>query len=195
MITGLILAGGRGSRMDNVDKGLQLLNSRPLVEHVLERLQPQVEAMIINANRNLEQYRRYGKPVWPDALPDFAGPLAGLQTGLIHCATPLLITVPCDSPFLPLDLVTRLHGALIEADADIAVAASGDDEHQHNHPVFCLLKATLLPSLNHYLQAGGRKMSAWQASCKMITLHFGDESAFRNINDRAELAQCELARQ
>lgn len=125
-ITGLILAGGRGSRMGNVNKGLQPFRGEPMVRHVLTRLAPQVGPLLINANRNLDAYAAFGVPVHPDRLPDFAGPLAGLQTGLSHCDTTYLVTAPCDSPFLPDDLVARLGDALEAASADLAVAVTGD---------------------------------------------------------------------
>ncbi len=192
-ITGLILAGGRGTRMEHADKGLQAFSGMPLVQHVLTRLKPQVDQLIINANRNLDSYQRFEEAVWSDTMPDFAGPLAGLQTGLLHCSTPLLASTPCDSPFLPLDLVERLHAALIEADAEVAVAATGHGEERRNHPVFCLMKTALLPHLTAYLLGGGRKVSAWQASHKMIEVHFNDEMAFRNINSHDDLHRFEAA--
>lgn len=193
MITGLILAGGRGTRMEHADKGLQEFAGKPLIQHVLNRLQPQVQQLMINANRNLEVYGRFGVPVWQDSMPDFAGPLAGLQTGLAHCATPLLVSVPCDTPFLPLDLVARMHSALTSADADVAVAATDSAGAHHIHPVFCLLKTALLPDLATYLQGGGRKVRAWQATRKMVEVYFEDEAAFRNINSRDDLHRFEAA--
>jgi len=189
LITGLILAGGRGSRMGDVDKGLQSLNGEPMVLHVIKRLAPQVGALIINANRNLETYQQFGVPVWPDELTGFAGPLAGLQAGLLHCQTPYLVTVPCDSPFLPTDLLARLSDALIEQNADLTVAVTGEDENRQPHPVFCLLKTSLLPHLNIFLQSGKRRIDAWYASLKVAEVMFDDEAAFRNINTLEELQQ------
>jgi molybdopterin-guanine dinucleotide biosynthesis protein A len=186
-ITGLILAGGRGTRMGSVDKGLVPLAGKPMVAHVIERLGPQVGALMINANQNHDTYAAYGLPVWPDALPDFAGPLAGLQTGLMHCATPYLVTAPCDSPFLPLDLVARLARALQAQDADLAVAVTGAGDTRQPHPVFCLTKTTLLPHLTAFLEGGGRKVDRWYASLKVAEVLFEDEAAFRNINTRDEL--------
>ena len=139
-ITGLILAGGRGSRMGSIDKGLVPLAGQPMVKHVIARLQPQVQRLLINANQNLDTSAAFGTPVWPDAIPDFAGPLAGLQTGLMHCETPYLVTAPCDSPFLPTDLVQRLASALQAEDADLAVAGTGEGETRQPHPAFCLAK-------------------------------------------------------
>jgi molybdopterin-guanine dinucleotide biosynthesis protein A len=188
-ITGLILAGGRGSRMGSIDKGLVPLAGQPMVQHVIQRLQPQVQRLLINANQNLDTYAAFGAPVWPDALPDFAGPLAGLQTGLMHCETPYLLTAPCDSPFLPADLVQRLASAMQAEDADLAVAVTGEGETRQPHPVFCLAKASLLPHLTQFLESGGRKVDRWYASLRVAEVHFEDEAAFRNINTLAELQQ------
>lgn len=188
-ITGLILAGGRGSRMGSVDKGLQRLGELPLVQHVLHRLQPQVQHTLINANRNLAVYAALGVPVCSDAMPDFAGPLAGLQTGLMHCASPYLVAVPCDSPFLPHDLVQRLAHALQSEDADLAVAETGQDSERQAHPVFCLVKVSLLPHLTQFLEGGGRKFEAWYATLRVAKVHFADEAAFCNINTLDELRQ------
>ena len=188
-VTGLVLAGGRGTRMGSVDKGLQPLHGKPLVEHVIQRLSPQVDVLHINANQNLNVYAAYGLPVWPDVEPDFAGPLAGLQTGLIHCATPLLVTVPCDSPYLPTDLVARLWAGLDANDADIAVAVTGEDPHRQMQSVFLLVKVSLLPHLKAFLAARGRKVDAWFSSLKVAEVHFADEDAFRNINTLRELQE------
>jgi len=186
-ITGLILAGGRGTRMGGVDKGLVPFAGKPMVAHVIERLAPQVGTLMINANQNHDTYAAYGLPVWPDALPDFAGPLAGLQIGLAHCTTPLLVTAPCDSPFLPLDLVARLAQALQAQDADLAVAVTGTGDARQPHPVFCLAKIALLAHLTAFLEGGGRKVDRWYASLKVAEVQFDDEAAFRNINTRDEL--------
>ena len=188
-VTGLILAGGQGTRMGSVDKGLQTLAGQPMVQHVIQRLQPQVQQLHINANQNQAVYAEWGFPVWADAMPDFAGPLAGLQTGLMHCTTPYLVTVPCDSPYLPLDLVARLAQALQAQEADLAVAVTGVGVQRQPHPVFCLAKASLLPHLTQYLESGGRKMGAWHATLRVATVHFEDEAAFRNINTLDELQQ------
>lgn len=186
-ITGLILAGGRGSRMGHVDKGLQEFRGAPMALHVLMRLQPQVAHIMINANRNLGPYESFGVPVWPDQMQDFAGPLAGLQTGLMHCETPYLLTVPCDSPFLPMDLAERLGEGLEESDADLAVAVTGSGDSRQPHPVFCLAKSGLLPHLTLFLQEGGRKIDAWYASLRVAEVVFDNEAAFRNINTLQEL--------
>ncbi len=175
--------------MGSIDKGLALFGDQPMVQHVIERLQPQVQRLLINANQNLDTYAAFGAPVWPDALPDFAGPLAGLQTGLMHCETPFLVTAPCDSPFLPGNLVQCLATALQAEDADLAVAVTGAGESRQPHPVFCLAKASLLPHLTQFLQGGGRKVDRWYASLRVAEVHFADEVAFRNINTLAELQQ------
>ncbi len=190
-ITGLILAGGRGSRMGNVDKGLQMFRGAPMAMHVMLRLAPQVGPLLINANQNIGPYEGFGVPVWPDQIPDFAGPLAGLQTGLAHCETPYLVTAPCDSPFLPTDLVARLYAELNEWEADLAVAVTGEGAERRTQPVFCLMKSSLLPHLTAFLQDGGRKIDAWYASLNVVEVHFPDEAAFRNINTVEELRQFE----
>lgn len=188
-ITGLVLAGGKGTRMGSVDKGLQPLAGRPMVQHVIERLRPQVQHLHINANQNPAIYADFGLPVWSDAMPDFAGPLAGLQTGLMHCTTPYLVTAPCDSPYLPLDLVQRLAQALQAHDADLAVAVTGQGDSRQPHPVFCLAKVSLLKSLTDYLDGGGRKMETWFATLRRVEVPFADADAFRNINTLDELHQ------
>ncbi len=190
-ITGLILAGGRGTRMGTVDKGLQMFRGAPMALHALMRLSPQVGYVMINANQNIAPYEGFGVPVWQDETQGFAGPLAGLQTGLIHCETDYLVTVPCDSPFLPADLVARLGAALEENDADLAVAVTGEGETRQPHPVFCLARASLLPHLTLYLQDGGRKFDTWYSSLKAVEVHFEDENAFRNIYTLDELRKLE----
>jgi molybdopterin-guanine dinucleotide biosynthesis protein A len=196
-ITGLILAGGRGSRMGHVDKGLQLLNGLPLAAHAIARLAPQVGPLALNVNRNQAQYASFGFPLWPDLMPEFAGPLAGLQAGLSHCTTPYLLSVPCDSPLLPLDLAARLSTTLQSADADLALAVTDGDSDDTNggrpqrHPVFCLMKATLLPQLSDYLRDGGRKMENWMDTLASVDVHFDNRAAFSNINTLQELQQLE----
>ncbi|MFC7299984.1 molybdenum cofactor guanylyltransferase MobA [Herminiimonas aquatilis] len=190
-ITGLILAGGRGTRMGTVDKGLQLFRDAPMALHVLMRLSPQVGDVMINANQNIAPYEGFGVPVWQDEMQGFAGPLAGLQTGMAHCETDYLVTAPCDSPFLPKDLVARLAAGLEEKNADLAVAVTGEGESRQPHPVFCLAKASLLPHLTLYLQEGGRKFDAWYASLTVAEVHFDDEDAFRNINTLDDLRKYE----
>ncbi|OYZ81562.1 MAG: molybdenum cofactor guanylyltransferase MobA, partial [Polaromonas sp. 39-63-203] len=168
-ITGVILAGGRGSRMGGADKGLQNFNGVPLALHTLLRLSPQVGEIMINANRNLAAYESFGVPVWPDStsLGEYAGPLAGFMTALERCETPYLLTVPCDTPLFPEDLVARLADALVREDADFAVATAPEEDGQlRPQPVFCLMHTGLLESLMRFTQAGGRKIDAWTAQHK-----------------------------
>ena len=186
-ITGLILCGGRGTRMGGVDKGLQNHHGMPLALHALMRLQPQVGHVLINANRNLSAYESMGVPVWPDPMADYPGPLAGWLAGLEHCETPYLLTVPCDSPNFPLDLAARLAAAMVEHDADIAMAASMEDGRQQVQPVFSLLKSALIESLGEYLNAGERKIDRWTAKHRCATVLFSDATAFANANTLAEL--------
>ena len=186
-ITGLVLAGGRGSRMGGVDKGLQSYQGVPLALHALLRLAPQVGSAMINANRNIAAYESFGVPVWPDALPDFAGPLAGFLAGLEHCETPYLVTLPCDSPLFPDDLVARLAAALEAEGAEIAVAACPEDGVLRAQPVFCLMQGGLLDSLVRFTHAGGRKIDRWTAQHACATVPFADARAFANANTLDEL--------
>lgn len=186
-ITGLVLAGGRGSRMGGVDKGLQLHLGRPLALHALERLRPQVGGLMVNANRHLDAYAAFGVPVHPDPLPEFPGPLAGLLAGLMHCRTPWLVTVPCDTPDFPADLVARLAEAAQEA--DIVMAASLEDGAVRTQPVFSLVRATLAADLRATLEAGERKVDRWTARHRMAVVHFEDAEAFFNANTPQELAR------
>ena len=198
-ITGLILAGGRGSRMGGIDKGLQNFRGLPLALQTLMRLQLQslpLQEVLINANRNLSAYESLGVPVWPDSIDGFAGPLAGFLTGLERCETPLLLTVPCDTPMFPLDLLERLYTAMAEQNADIAMAAAAEaDGAVRPQPVFCLLKVELLESLVKFTQGGGRKIDAWtgQHRCAIVPFDLPGDSAqaFANANTLAELQQLE----
>lgn len=190
-ITGVILAGGRGSRMGGVDKGLQPFRGAPMAQHVLNRLAPQVDFLMINANQNLPVYQRMGVPVWPDDIQGFVGPLGGLHAALRHCETDYLVTVPCDSPFLPSDLVQRLRAGMLDNDADVAFAATGRGQTWQPQPVFSLLKTSVLPSLESYLQSDGRKIGQWHKSLRNVEVWFEDERAFRNINTLAELQEFE----
>ena len=187
-ITGLILAGGRGSRMGSVDKGLQLFKGTPMVAHVLARFQPQVDEILINANRSIDDYAALGHRVIPDAIDGFAGPLAGLHIGMTHATHPLVATVPCDSPFLPQDLIARLTAGMQSAVADLAVAKTFDQPH----PVFCLVKTSLAPHLQAFLESGQRKIDKWYATLKVVEVQFDDEeAAFSNINTDEELKSFE----
>jgi len=187
-ITGLVLAGGRGSRMGGVDKGLQNHQGMPLALHALLRLSPQVGAVMLNANRNLGAYESLGAPVWPDALPDYPGPLAGFLAGLEHCETPYLVTVPCDSPRFPVDLVERLARGLAEAQADIAMAVTRDEAGQRQRqPVFCLMYTGVLDSLVRFIQGGQRRIDRWTDGQRSVEVLFDDAGAFVNANTPQEL--------
>ena len=189
-ITGVILAGGQGRRMGGVDKGLKVLRGKPLVQWAIERLEPQVDELLINANQNLETYEHLGYRVIPDEIGGFAGPLAGLQRGLTEARHPLVATTPCDSPFLPRDLIARLYAALSRENAEIAVAKTGDQPH----PVFCLCRKQVLDGLNAFLAAGGRKIDAWYAKLNVVEVAFNDQAeAFSNINTPDELQSFEAS--
>lgn len=188
-ISSIILAGGRATRMAGADKGLVQLQNKPLIQHVIQRLTPQVDEIIINANRGIQQYQALGYPVIADEISGFSGPLAGINLGLKHAKYDFLLTVPCDSPLLPLDLAARLMAGLIENNADIAVAACNGE----SQPVFCLCKKSVAKSLNDYLTNGGRKVSVWQKNQRYIEVDFSDCSeAFVNLNTFADLAALEL---
>ncbi len=198
LITGIVLAGGRGSRMGGVDKGLQLYNGTALAKHATQRLQSQVGPLLINANRNLDTYEIWGSKVSADVLvdgiTDFAGPLAGFLVGLQHCKTPYLMTVPCDTPRFPSDLVSRLANALSQQNADIAMVSSPDEEGVLRHqPVFCLMKRELVESLKVFTDAGGRKIGAWAVQHKLARVNFNeahdDPKAFYNANTLEDLQQ------
>ena len=188
-VTCAILAGGRGSRMGHRDKGLVELEGRPMIEHVIERVTPQVRGIVISANRNLDEYRRYHHPVVTDATDDFRGPLAGMSAALNHCATRLMVTVPCDVPLLPLDLVARLYHALDAQSAELAVAEDG----KRLHPVFCLAPRRLADNLEDFLTHGGRKIDQWFERFDVARADFSDEpECFSNVNTSVELARAAL---
>jgi molybdenum cofactor guanylyltransferase len=187
-VSGVVLCGGRGTRMGGVDKGLKPLRGRPMVEWVLERFVPQVDEVLINANQNLDVYGRLGHRVIPDVIGGFAGPLAGLHRGLREAAHDLVATVPCDSPFLPTDLIARLRAALEQREAEIAVAKTGDQPH----PVFCLCRRGVATSLGDFLAGGGRKIDAWYSKLRVAEVLFDDEAAaFSNVNTEDELRSFE----
>ena len=195
-ITAIVLAGGRGSRMGGVDKGLQNFNGTPMALHTVMRLQMQagnlVGELMVNANRNLAAYEAFGAPVWPDTLSDYAGPLAGFMTGLERCETPYLLTVPCDTPLFPLDLAQRLAQAFEDDSTEIAMAAALEDDGQlRTQPVFCLMRVELLESLVAFTQAGGRKIDRWTDQHKTVVVPFNlpgdDPRAFCNANTLHEL--------
>ena len=189
-ISGVILAGGMGRRMGGLDKGLIDFLGRPMVEHVAQRLRPQVSEILINANRELEHYQRLGYQVIEDDITGFAGPLAGLHKAMQVAHHPYVLTVPCDSPLMPHNLAERLMNGLMERDADLAVAKTG----QQAHPVFCLCRKALLPNLEAYLADGGRKFEDWYSSLEVAEVQFNDNvKAFANVNTPEELTWLEQA--
>jgi molybdenum cofactor guanylyltransferase len=189
-ISGVILAGGMGRRMGGADKGLIEFLGRPMIEHVAERLRPQVGEILINANRELAHYGSLGYPVIEDEIGGFAGPLAGLHKAMLVAAHPYVLTVPCDSPLLPHNLAERLMNGLMVRDADLAVAKTGIQ----SHPVFCLCRTALLPNLEAFLKDGGRKIDAWYSTLEVAEVQFSDNAkAFANVNTPEELVWLEQA--
>jgi len=187
-VSGIVLAGGQGSRMGGVDKGLLPFRGKPMVAHVVERFAPQVGEILVNANRNVDAYEGFGHRVIADEIAGFAGPLAGFERGLAHARGELVATVPCDSPFLPADLVARLRSVLEAEDAQLAVAKTGDQAH----PVFCLMRRGVHASLRDFLARGQRKIDRWYSQLAVVEVAFDDEpDAFLNINTREELAGLE----
>ena len=207
-VTAMILAGGRGTRMGGVDKGLQNFNGVPLAMHTMMRLNIQqggpLGAVMINANRNLGAYEAFGADVWPDVIDGFAGPLAGMLTGLERCETPLLMTVPCDTPLFPLDMIDRLLDAMNAHNngqgADIAMVAAPEPGPEGSttlraQPVFALMHIELMESLADFIKQGGRKIDAWTAMHSTVLVPFDlpqdDPRAFFNANTLAELQSLE----
>ncbi len=190
-ITGVVLAGGLGRRMSpdgqGVDKGLQTFRGQPLAWHAIERLRPQVSTILVNANQHLDVYRTFGYPVVADHLTGFAGPLAGLASAMAQASTPWVVTVPCDSPFFPVDLVARLAQHADQQEAPLCVVHTLGQAQ----PVFLLAQCALLPDLQAFLAGGRRKIDAWYTPLKPAIVEFADEQAFRNINTRDELSALE----
>lgn len=182
-ITALVLAGGRGSRMGSVDKGLQPFDGEPLVAHVSRRIAPQAATVIVSANRNRDAYEATGHRIVADIVAGQPGPLAGLHAGLSACTTDYLVTVPCDAPFLPLDLVARLSQAF-DDDVDLTVARTGSGLH----PVFSLMRRTVVDDLARYLASDGRAVHRWIERLRHRAVSFDDEQAFVNLNTLADLA-------
>ena len=189
-ISAIILAGGRATRMNGVDKGLVALQQKQLIVHVIARLKPQVDEILINANREIELYEAFGLPVLQDENVEFIGPLAGFKLGLQHAKHDYVLTVPCDSPLLPVDLAHRLLNSLVLTKSEVAVASSDGN----THPVFCLIKKSVLPSLTEYLASGERKVSTWQKSQQCVEVDFSDcADAFTNLNTFEDLKALELS--
>jgi molybdopterin-guanine dinucleotide biosynthesis protein A len=192
-ITGLILAGGRAQRMGGIDKGLISFHQKPLIESAISRLQNQVGQILINANRNITKYAGYGYPVVMDETPDFSGPLAGFSIGLKGCKTPYLLTIPCDSPLLPLDLSKRLATEMERGPFDLVYASSLESGKTWAQPVFCLMRANLQESLAAFLTKGDLKIDRWFKDLKTSTVIFNDAQAFANVNTPEELKILEAA--
>ena len=190
-ITGLVLAGGRGSRMGGADKGLQPLQGRPLAQHAIERLRPQVGPLWVSANRNAGAYAALGVPVCADTVPGQPGPLAGMLAGLSVCTTPWLAVVPCDVPRFPADLVPRLAAALQAAGAGLAIAVTVEDGERRPHPVFCLLPASLRDDLAAALARDERRVRQWMGRHRCAEVLFDDAAAFANANTGGDLRRLE----
>jgi molybdopterin-guanine dinucleotide biosynthesis protein A len=189
-MTGLILAGGAGRQMGGVDKGLQPFKGQPLVAWSVRRLAPQVGEILLSANQNLDRYAGFGLRIVPDQLENLAGPLAGLHSGLAAARGEMVATVPCDCPFFPTDLVTRLAVPLRDERVDASFARTG----QRTHPVFCIVRRRLLPALKDFLEAGGRKVEAWFGTLNAQAVAFDDDAgAFVNLNTLEELRAAESA--
>ncbi len=184
-IEGVILAGGRGLRMGGLDKGWVPLAGRSLVEHVIERLQPQVARITISANRNLDRYRSLGHTVVEDdtaTFGTFSGPLVGMLAGLTAACLPWVMFAPCDTPALPTDLVARLARASGGTHAAVACCAG------HRHPVICLVPANLAPQMLRMLAQGERRPVRFLENVAAVDLEFDDPAAFLNVNAPASPA-------
>lgn len=186
-ITGIIIAGGLGKRMGSANKGLQLLYGKPMLVHILNCIEPQVGSVMINVNHNIDAYAVFQKPSIQDSFPDYMGPLAGIHAGLMHCKTEYLLSVPCDTPYLPNDLVAQLSLIMNQDNVDMAIACTNENAQIKTHPIICLMKTSVRPHLEKFLQQGGKKVQAWQAELNAKQVVFSDENAFRNINHAEEL--------
>lgn len=193
-ITACILAGGQGRRMGGIDKGLLEWQGRPLIEHLLRAIEPQVGAVLINANRNPDAYRRYGHPLARDQLEGYQGPLAGIAACMSRADSEYIVTLPCDGPRLPSDYIARLTSALARGDNPIAVAHDGE----RLQPVHALLPIALLPDLKAFLDSGQRKVDIWYSEHGYTPADFSDRpGVFANINrpeDRERLRNQETIR-
>ena len=191
-ITGLILAGGRAQRMGGIDKGLIPFHGKPLIESAIAKLKPQVQTIVINANRSITKYATYGYPVVMDETPDFSGPLAGFSVGLKVCRTPYLLTSPCDSPLLPNNLAELLAAEMESGDFQLVYASSKEaDGKVWAQPVFCLMRSNLESSLNQFLQKGDLKIDHWFKELRTSTVVFDDPLVFANVNTPEELKKLE----
>lgn len=182
-ISAIVLAGGRGQRMGELDKGLILLQGKPLVSWVVDRVAPQVDEVLISANRNLERYREMGYVVLPDEMPGFPGPLAGLHRAMGEMSHSLWLSVPCDTPCLPADLVQRLYAALLADKAELAVAKV----EGQMQPAICLGYTYLRTGLGNFLARGGRRVGEWQSGLRLTTALFDVSQSFCNLNAPRDL--------
>lgn len=183
-VTGVILAGGRGRRFDGRDKGLLELSGRPLIEHVLRALAPQVDEILINANRNLPVYERYGYRVVADTVPEYQGPLAGMLAGLRQAQYGTVAIVPCDMPYLPDCLVSRLGQVQAEGDADVVIPHDGG----RSHPVICLMRRVCADHIESWLAQGRYRVGEWVSAQRHAVADFSDmPDGFRNINRPGDL--------
>lgn len=183
-ITAVILAGGKGRRLQGNDKGLVVFQHKPMIEHILEIIAPQVASIVINANRNQDKYQSYGYPVISDELSDFQGPLAGFSTAMAEVASPYILTLPCDGPFLSASYVSQLCNALNDSDAELAIAHDGE----RMQPVHALIPVSLKASLDSFLQSGDRKIDRWYAQHTYALADFSDTpEIFNNINTKEQL--------
>jgi len=191
-ITGVILAGGLARRMGNQDKGLISFKGQPLISHAITVMQPVVDELIINANRNIKEYRQFGLPVISDQTASFDGPLAGILTAMLYSQTDVLLVMPCDSPLMQSAQLKTLIDRRYEQDADIAVAVDG----QRWHPVFLAIKTALKTDLQAYLANGNRKVETWLAQYKTLPVDFSSQpELFMNINTLDELVKLECQSQ
>ena len=190
-VTGVILAGGMGRRMNGADKGLVLLQQHEMISWVVDSLKPNVKEVVINANRNLADYKKFNVQVVADSIDGFQGPLAGFEAGMSVAKTEWVFTCPCDSPMQSTDLLPHIFNAVVSCDAEIGVAFDG----QRTHPVFSLVKTSLLPSLRSYLESGERKIDRWFAKHTLEVIDCSEFSeSFVNINTEEELQNTKFHR-
>lgn len=183
-VTGVILAGGQARRMGGDDKGLMLYHNQPMVRYAIKAMQPQVDTLIINANRNIDQYQRFGYPVISDSITGFHGPLAGMLTALENLDTDFILTSPCDCPSISPQLRQRMMETLLLTQSDLAVATDGE----RLQPVFCLIPKRLQHSLKQFLAQGERKIDRWLAQHKLAEVDFSDQAeTFVNFNHPQDL--------
>jgi molybdenum cofactor guanylyltransferase len=183
-ITAVILAGGRGRRFGGLDKGLIEYKHNPIIEHVINAVAPQVDNIMINANRSEETYANYGYPIINDELSGFQGPLAGFSTAMQHATNSYVLTLPCDGPFISADYVERMAAVFVDTPAELAVAHDG----HRMQPVHALLPTALLGSLRRFLDTGERKIDRWYLKHTVALVDFSDSSdIFQNINTLEEL--------